>query len=165
MHRREVKPSDKKPILPRPLFVRSHEARPNPDNWKWRLVLLLTGGKIEVAPRLPPRSIHAREVLVVRLGVEGALNTVEVKMPKVTELVEIDDLKLIAPDTFVAIDVDNPEDGSDEGSTTRLVGAVVGWRIEGAGHTLLVQERDGHVMDIPDYSIAKAYWAPMGYRP
>lgn len=92
-------------------------------------------------------------------------------MPNENELIPMtmDELRRLAtPGVFIALDVDNPEDGSDEGSNVRLVGTFMGWadrRGQGLRSLLMKSAIDNHEMDVLDYSIMAAFYAPMGYRP
>lgn len=90
----------------------------------------------------------------------------------VTELVQMAGLELVK-DTFIAVDVYNPEDGSDEQSSVRFVGTVVGYE-PSAEHpdkpelgTLRLQDPDDetNVREIFVNDIKQGWWAPMGYRP
>lgn len=149
-----------------------HPAKANPDSWKWRLVLWLTGGTIEVVPLLPQRPIYRSETLTVRLGWEGAFNTVEVKtmVNETTELLKIDEpLSMMMPNTFVALDTEWPDDAGGPGHNERIVGTFVSWiRSEIYGADTMLIERPGHdsrnVVEVPIGVVTAAYWAPMGYR-
>lgn len=136
--------------------------RRNPEGWRWLLARYLIGAEIEVVPLLPLRPIHATETLVVKLGEEGALNTVEVKslVHQTWELVPMNDLRQdVAPNTFIAVDVDDP--GSPNGSW-RYVGTFVTWL--GNDSFLMVEASKNEKLEVIAASVAKAYWAPMGYR-
>lgn len=147
--------------LRKPRFRRLHKAMPNPDDWKWRLVLYLTKGKIEGVPLLPHRPIYAQEVLVIKLGWEGALNTVEVKMPEINELVPVD-VSLLAPSTFIALDVVDPNTQAKE----QLVGEFVR-RADGpmgSVYLFFKDVNDDVIKGVPLSVVVQAYWAPVGYR-
>jgi hypothetical protein len=46
----------------------------NPNNWRWKLVLWLTGGVIHAVPLAMP-GVHAKDYLEVTLGQPDHLNT------------------------------------------------------------------------------------------
>lgn len=149
-----------------------HAAQHNPYGWKWRLVLWLTGGKLEVVPMLPRRAIYSTETLVVKLGREGALNTVEVKHmyegAELKELLPMRHIGELTPDTWIAVD---HRDGP-EGTVRQDSGTFINWIDQhdgGTRHDIIVLELPGgdsrRRLHIAVEDVVKAYWAPVGYRP
>lgn len=133
----------------------------NPESWKWRLVLWLTGGEIEAVPLLPHRPVYREETAVIKLGLEGAYNTVEVRMPEITELVETT-IDQLAPDTFVAIDITAARLAlMPEGTPSRIVGTVV--KVDPRYVTILLVGRENASL-VERSVIDHVYWAPAGYR-
>lgn len=157
-----------------------HRAQPNPVSWKWRLVLMLTGGSFEAVPFMPARPINSNEVLTVHLGQEGALNTAEVKsmVHEVKELVLMRDFYADpAPNTFIAVDIKDGTtfryDGKETDLGQRVVGTFMEWRKRLAPEqnfqlpmdVMVIEGVQGKIYEIPLANILEAYWAPMGYRP
>lgn len=152
---------------------RIHPAKSNPDGWKWRLVLWLTGGEIEVVPLLPRRAIYPTETLVVRLGYEGALNTVELKhmVNTATELLWIDSPRTdLIPNTFVAVDVAYASMHPDEELTTdtplveQIVGTFINWLDADHMQIELPGGDSRNRKEIPMDAVLEVYYAPLGYR-
>lgn len=141
-----------------------HHSKENPDNWRWRLILWLTRGEIEVVPLLPRRAISPNETLIVRLGYEGAHNTVEVKhlLNTATELLWVDSPQTdLIPNTFVAVDVAAGKE------TKRIVGTFINWK---GKDTMLVELPWGTALptqrrrEIHLSEVKAVYYAPVGYR-
>lgn len=157
------------------LLVEAYEdaGRRNPYGWRWKLVLWLTGGMIQVVPTLPARPIHSRETMTVHLGEPGALNTGAVAMdqPRVSGVIPMDNYKLDPiPGTFMAVDVDDP--GLPSEAPRRIVGGFIGWgSIEDPDRpgivtdSMVIDVVDGiGRVEIPLRSITQGYWVPLGYR-
>lgn len=145
-----------------------HRSQVNPEGWRWRLVKWLVGGEITAVPYLPQRPIGTHEVVVLKLGEEGARNTLEVlsMVNDTTELVEIGDAdkfyEMVAPDTFVAVDYIG---SSTDTEPTRIVGWFDWWEEGGdtpVAHFVLASNGENFGLGLA--AIQKAYWAPLGYR-
>lgn len=135
-----------------------HGIKRNPEGWRWRLARYLMGD-IEVVPLLPARPIYAHEILVVKLGGEGALNTVEVKqnMHDTTSLMPIENIQDIYPNTFVTLEV------KDEAAEAyKVTGHFRGWAVAGRKRDAIIETRIGTVQ-VRAKDIKAAWYAPMGY--
>lgn len=144
-----------------PRVVTPPGLRMNPVGWRWRLAKFLIGGKFEAVALFPLRPIYPRsDVLLVRMGEEGATNTVEVSLPDMSitpELLPIDDVRDVYPGTFIAVDVKLLK----EAEPHRFVGTFVGWQ----GTTFVLQAVDaGDNINIDKKAIKGVWYAPAGYR-